>query len=318
MGLACGCTKEAVDNVLMRPAKQLYLIPVMLLLVIACTGCMMPRTMVGLDELLMTEGRNYGTRYTYRCTRGAHRGSSEEHTENTMDALIAADRENKYAFVEFDVQYSKDDRIVVFHDQSMLRVFGSIRKIEDSTLAELLTVTDGRIAEFYDVIRLIRKRMNIEIKSQGDYERDMKLVDEVMAEVKRRKLERKVVISSISGDVVKYVGDKYPDMPTGQIFWLKSSTYLHLDALTKGLYGKIEETGADYLMLHVANLRNIDDLLKLKPEDKTLVFWDFDDRMYVVHRDMSDRLWGCSGFCNFMHGSRYRSARFWRWLNPWD
>jgi len=279
---------------------------------------MMPKSAAGLDELLMEEGRNYGTRYTYLCTRGAHRGSSEEHKENTMDALLAADREKRYAFVEFDVQYTKDDRIVVFHDQRMLRTFGSLRKIEDSTLAELLTVTDGRIAEFYDVMRVIRKRMNIEIKSQGDSERDMKLADEVMAEVKRRKREKHVLISSISEDVVRYVNEKYPDIPTGQIFWLKSSTYLHLDALTKGLYEKIEESGADYLMLHVSNLRNIDDLLKLKPENKTLVFWDFDDRMYVVHKDMADRLWGRSGFYTFMQAARYRTARFFRWLNPWD
>lgn len=302
----------------MRLARQLHLFLLLPLLAAASTGCMMPKSAAGLDELLMEEGRNYGTRYTYLCTRGAHRGSSEEHKENTMDALLAADREKRYAFVEFDVQYTKDDRIVVFHDQRMLRTFGSLRKIEDSTLAELLTVTDGRIAEFYDVMRVIRKRMNIEIKSQGDSERDMKLADEVMAEVKRRKREKHVLISSISEDVVRYVNEKYPDIPTGQIFWLKSSTYLHLDALTKGLYEKIEESGADYLMLHVSNLRNIDDLLKLKPENKTLVFWDFDDRMYVVHKDMADRLWGRSGFYTFMQAARYRTARFFRWLNPWD
>jgi glycerophosphoryl diester phosphodiesterase len=302
----------------MRPSQQLCLLLLMPVVAAAATGCMMSKSTVGLDELLITEGRNYGTRYTYRCTRGAHRGSSQEHKENTMDALLAADSDKRYAFVEFDVQYSKDDRIVVFHDQSMLRTFGSPRKIEDSTFAELLTVTGGRIAEFHDVMRLARKRMNIEIKSQGDHSRDVKLVDEVMAEVLRRKLKDRVVISSISGDVVKYVNDKYPGTPTGQIFWLKSSTYLHIDALTEGLYDKIEETGADYLMLHVANLRNIDDLLKLKPGNKTLVFWGFDDRMYVVHKDMSDRVWGCSWFCSVVHETRYRTARFWRWLTPWD
>ena len=53
-------------------------------------------------------------------------------------------------------------------------------------------------------------------------------------------------------------------------------------------------TDADYLLLHVANLRNIEDLLKLKPPGKTVSFWNFDDRMYVMHKDLGDRLWGTS------------------------
>ena len=91
-------------------------------------------------------------------------------------------------------------------------------------------------------------------------------------------------------------------MPTGQVFWLTSSTYLHLDGLTKKLYADLSATQADYLMLHVANLRNIDDLLRFKPKGKTIVFWAFDDRMYIVHKDISDRLWGesyISAFCQY-------------------
>jgi len=42
------------------------------------------------------------------------------------------------------------------------------------------------------------------------------------------------------------------------------------------------ESGADYLMLHGINLRNYESLMRLKPADKTLVFWMFDDQMYVV------------------------------------
>jgi hypothetical protein len=29
------------------------------------------------------------------------------------------------------------------------------------------------------------------------------------------------------------------------------------------------------------------------------VFWDFDDTMYIVHKDMSDRLWGDSAIKEF-------------------
>ena len=63
-------------------------------------------------------------------------------------------------------------------------------------------------------------------------------------------------------------------------------------------------------MLHVANLHNIDDLLKFKPRGKTIVFWDFDDKMYIVHKDISDRLWGNSGLRTLFQFLRFKFASF--------
>jgi hypothetical protein len=124
------------------------------------------------------------------------------------------------------------------------------------------------------------------------------------------------MISSISSDVIKYVNRNYPNIPTGQGFWLTSSTYLHFDGLTKKLYEDISATEADYLMLHVANLRNIDDLLRFKPKGKTIVFWDFDDTIYIVHKDISDRLWGDSGIRTFCQFVRYKLVSAFQRFNP--
>ena len=269
-------------------------------------GCAMPRYAVSIDDVLAHEGRSNSVEYGYRCTRGAHRGASEEHTENTVAALKAADSDKKYAFIEFDVQYAKDGRIVVYHDKRMLRQFGSMKQIGETIFAELSDITKGEIAAYDDVMPELSKRLNIEIKSQGDDEEDRQLVDEIMADLEARKREDDVLISSISAEVIKYVNYKYPDMPTGQIFWITSSTYLHLSGLTKKLYEDINATQADYLMLHVSNLRNIDDLLRMKPKGKTIMFWDFDDRMYIVHKDMSDRLWGHSWIRTFGQLVRYK------------
>jgi hypothetical protein len=66
-------------------------------------GYAMPPYATSLDEIPEQEGINNRVRYGYRCTAGAHRGASEEHRENTMAALKAADKKSKYAFIEFDV-----------------------------------------------------------------------------------------------------------------------------------------------------------------------------------------------------------------------
>ena len=301
-----------------RSPKEHRVSPVSALILLAAmvTGCTMPPYVTSLDEILEQEGINNRVRYGYRCTAGAHRGASEEHRENTLAALKAADKNSKYAFIEFDVQYSKDRRIVVYHDKRMLRLYGNIRAIGNTTFAELSEITRGEIAAYDEVIAILRKKLNIEIKSQGDNQEDERLVDEIIADIQTRKRDNDILISSISSDVIKYVNRNYPNIATGQVFWLTSSTYLHFDGLTKKLYEDISATQADYLMLHVANLRNIDDLLKFKPKGKTIVFWDFDDTIYIVHKDISDRLWGDSAIRTFCQFVQYKLGSPFQRRNP--
>jgi glycerophosphoryl diester phosphodiesterase len=303
---ASGAAGSAFDQNRSPEKHRFFQISALTLLLAIVTGCGMPAYITSLDEILEQEGRNNRARYGYRCTAGAHRGASEEHRENTLAALKAADENSRYAFIEFDVQYSKDRRIVVYHDKRMLRLYGNMRPIGDTTFAELSRITSGEIAAYDEVIGILRKKLNIEIKSQGDNQEDERLVDEIIADIRTRKRDNDILISSISSDVIKYVNRKYPDIASGQVFWLTSSTYLHFNGLTKKLYEDIGSTQADYLMLHVANLRNIDDLLKFKPKGKAIMFWDFDDTIYIVHKDLSDRLWGDSGIRTFCQFVRYK------------
>ena len=260
----------------------------------------MPPSSIGLNSVLKEEGRNHEGFNGYRCTRGAHRGASTQHRENTLDALKAADENPKYAFIEFDIQYSKDQRIVVYHDQRLLRLHGSLKRISETSFAELSRITNGEVVTYDEIAGLLVKKLNIEIKSQGDIKRDRRLVDEILADIHLRQRQKDVMISSISSDILSYINQHYPDVPTGQIFWITSSTYLPFDVLTKKLYEEISNTQVDYLMLHVANLQNLKDLLTFKPRGRTIVFWDFDDTMYLVHKDLSDRLWGESWLKTFV------------------
>ncbi|MBN2281514.1 MAG: hypothetical protein JXQ65_13110 [Candidatus Marinimicrobia bacterium] len=263
--------------------------------IILITRCTIPRYTTNLQDILKEElGEDKKVMSKYRCTTGAHRGSSVIYTENTASALLAAEQDPAYAFIEFDVQFTKDKKIVVFHDRRLLRLYGKFNSINNSTYEELALMTDGNITLYDEVIEKLHKNLNIEIKSQGNKEEDRQLADEILSDIFRRKREKEVMISSISPDVISYVNEKYPSIPTGQIHWLTLSTFLHVDALTNDLYEELNETQADYLMLHVSNLANIEILLALKPKDKTIIFWNFDDRMFLVHKDPADRLWGSS------------------------
>lgn len=271
------------------------------------TGCDFLPHISSLSDVMESEiGRSVDTIPDYPCTLGAHRGASIDHLENSYPALIAATQDPQYAFIEFDVQYSKDGQIVIFHDKRLLRLFGKLATINNSTYAELVEATDGQIARYVDVMDAVDKKLNIEIKSQGDDEEDCRLADAIIEDIQNRGREDDIMISSISSDVIRYIKETHPSIPTGQIYWLTSSTYLHFDRLTERLYKKFSESKADYLMLHVANLRNMEGLLKLKPRGKTIMFWDFDDHMYLVRQNYHDRLWGTSVIGDFWKNIVYK------------
>ncbi len=283
---------------------------VSLLMLLFLSGCVMPRHTIGLHTALEKKPDEKNHLASYRCTRGAHRGDSFFYTENTARAIHSARHNPKFAFIEFDVQYSADNQPVVVHDTHLRRVFGKKGNVGESTLEELRELSGNQISTYAEIMELAEgKPLNIEIKSQGDPEEDERLADFLVADLKERGIEDQVLISSISEDAVRYVKETYPEIATGRIFLIQASTYLPFDFLTTGLYKKIADSKADYLMLHTVNRHNIGDLLRLKPKDKTIVFWSFDDTMYIVHKDFSDRLWGDGGLKTFFNWLRYQTAR---------
>ncbi len=217
-------------------------------------------------------------------TYGAHRGNSISRVENTTEAFREALDDERYKFIEFDIQYTKDKKIVVFHDLSLFRFQKQFIKVGNVTYEQLIDLSRYEVPLYEDVMDLLgdSKKLNIEIKSQGNIEDDKKMIEFVIEDCRRRGILENVVLSSISEDVVKYVASAHPEIGVGQIFMTLSSTYIPIDYFTKKLYDRVEESGADYLMLHGINLRNYESLMRLKPADKTLVFWMFDDQMYVV------------------------------------
>ena len=102
----------------------------------------------------------------------AHRGLHDEtRPENGISAFRAA-IEHGFA-IEMDVRFTKDRRLVVFHDDSLKRMTGDDRLVIDCTFEELLSLrlegSDERIPLFQDFLVEIGGRVPllIEIKSMA-------------------------------------------------------------------------------------------------------------------------------------------------------
>lgn len=122
----------------------------------------------------------------------AHRGvhNNKDIPENSILAFKKA-IEKKYA-IEFDIEITKDDKLVIHHDDSLKRMTGFDKNVEDLTLDEIknlkLLNTEERIPTFREVLDLVNGKvlLDIEIKSTKQVK---KVVDLVLKELESYKGE---------------------------------------------------------------------------------------------------------------------------------
>ena len=72
----------------------------------------------------------------------AHRGASSHAPENTLAAFQLAIEQGARA-IELDVQLTKDQEVVVFHDNYLNRTTNGSGRIKDKTLAEIKSLNAG-------------------------------------------------------------------------------------------------------------------------------------------------------------------------------
>lgn len=100
----------------------------------------------------------------------AHRGlHNEKYPENSLSAFENAIK-NGYA-IETDVHLSKDNKIVVFHDDNLLRMTGLDKDISDLSLKKIkelkLNGTDETIPTFDEFLNCIAGRTEILIETKN-------------------------------------------------------------------------------------------------------------------------------------------------------
>jgi len=111
-------------------------------------------------------------REPFRGMNYAHRGlhtRDKSVPENSLEAFRLAARAG-YG-IELDVRLSKDGQVVVFHDDTLLRVCGLDKRVDELTYAELsqlrLCGTEHRIPLFSEALGVIRGRgpLIVELKT---------------------------------------------------------------------------------------------------------------------------------------------------------
>ncbi len=154
----------------------------------------------------------------------AHRGSSGSAPENTLSAVHQAIAHGA-GYAEIDVQLSNDGTIVLYHDQTLIKL-GNPKPITELTYHEIGLADAGswfspdyvgeRIPTLDEVIDLARDRikLNIELKL---YDTDSALPEAVAFLIDRMDFIEQCIVTSFDEMAIKRVKLLNPGIRTGLI-----------------------------------------------------------------------------------------------------
>ena len=120
----------------------------------------------------------------------AHRGvhNNKEVVENSILAFKLA-VEKDYA-IEFDISITKDNKLVIFHDDNLKRICGVDKSINDITYEELknlkLLNTDEHIPTFKELLKIVNGKVFLDIEIKTTKKRK-KVVELVLKELENYK-----------------------------------------------------------------------------------------------------------------------------------
>ena len=121
--------------------------------------------------------------------------------------------------IELDVHLTSDKRLAVFHDDTLLRMCGDTRRIEDCTFDELSSLrlldTDERIPSFSEILELVDGKVPLLIELKGTSLHDTELCD-VIAPVLDR-YAGDFVIESFNPLLLGKMKKIRPDFVRGQL-----------------------------------------------------------------------------------------------------
>lgn len=178
----------------------------------------------------------------------AHRGifNNIDIPENSMKAFEKA-IEHSYSF-ELDVQLTKDDVLVVFHDFDLKRMTGISKKLCDCTYDELLNYsllnTDEKIPTLKQVLELNNDKVLIDIEIKNT-RKITSICEKIYNELEAY---HNFVLKSFNPLIVRYLKKHQPNWKVGYLIskkYDKKSLQMILPSLLMIHYSK-----ADFLAIH--------------------------------------------------------------------
>ena len=273
-----------------------------------------------------SDKENYATTnpWIFNDTKiGAHRCGGGDAPEETLRAFRTCLENDKYKadILEFDLRLTKDNQLVLLHDDELDRtsdseeVFGEKgTNVYDKTYAELRQLNMGakfisednkkpyenlsgnqvpddiRIFKFTDALNYILSKGDyqfiMEIKDEG--ERGRKAADLVYAELQKRHLTNKVILGTFNPEVFAYLRNTYPDVylcgDTAEALNFYGSSLINSPTYTPNCQSLILPY-SDYSESYMLNLGTTRCVNYAHKNNLSMIYWtvnDEDDMRYLM------------------------------------
>lgn len=143
------------------------------------------------------------------------RGAAGLEPENTMRSFrkavsLGAD------YIEFDIRRTKDNQLVVFHDDTLERTTGASGYVKDHTFKELKKLDAGKGEKILSLQKLIshlkdeKLLMTIEIK-------EPETLNQILSMIKANNIIDKIILVSFWHETIKKAKEIEPEIKTGAI-----------------------------------------------------------------------------------------------------
>ena len=244
----------------------------------------------------------------------AHRGASGHAPENTMAAFktalaMGAD------WLEFDVQLSKDEHVVVFHDETLERTtnLNLQQRISDMTLSQLKDLDAGnwfhsrfkgeKIPTLEEVLKEFKGEIGLNIELKGIHNTPSTgILEQKVAELLQKFdlfCSDQVLISSFDAYMLTKFHSYSPETPIGYLYEpdehegcsnapLKSASEMHAKAIHPhfSLIDKLFVENANKLGLQINTwtVNNPADMQKLLHIPVNMIITNYPDRLFKLLR----------------------------------
>jgi glycerophosphoryl diester phosphodiesterase len=187
----------------------------------------------------------------------AHRGASSHAPENTLAAFqLAIDHGAKA--IELDVQLTKDQEVVVFHDSHLNRTTDGTGKIKDYTLSELKNFSAGisfcpafqnvKIPSLAEVLDVLPPDILINIELKNNQSPLDGLPSRTAGLVREFRAQNRVLISSFNFIALSRFKKELPSVPCGRL--LDSKLMVNFFSSFPGLLAKFQSVHLSYKSLN--------------------------------------------------------------------
>ncbi|GAB3795939.1 glycerophosphodiester phosphodiesterase [Virgibacillus kimchii] len=168
----------------------------------------------------------------------SHRGDTTNAPENSMSSIQSALNKGVDA-IEVDIMMTKDDVIVLNHDDNLERTAGVDQRVGDMTYEEVAAVDIGRLYDesfageriptLDQVLDEVADKDTLLILDLKSYERKETFTGEIVRLIEQHNAADQVYVQSFNYDLLQEIRNKNEEIKIGQILFLSMGNLANLD-----------------------------------------------------------------------------------------